>query len=98
MSNSNKMSVKLNANQRKMIEETFVPANDEERETLQCILKEVRWIDIKPFSHNIVGLELQMLADQHGYDDKKIALVVKTFGLDKKGWMHLIKIAEDEEK
>ena len=75
----------------KMIANIFSPKNDEEIKTLSSIAEESKYIDIKPYSHNIVGLNLQILNKNHNYDDEKIKLVVKTFGLDKKGWGYLLK-------
>ena len=66
------------------------PKTKEEYENLACIAEESRWIDIKPYSHNIVSLTLRMLEEDHHYDEEKIKLVVKTFGLDKKGWGYLL--------
>jgi hypothetical protein len=82
------------------IEKVFAPQNEKELKDLMCIAEEARWIDIKPYSHNIVGITLRMLDENHKYDEEKIKLVVKTFGLDKKGWGYLLgdtAESEDEE-
>lgn len=68
----------------------FKPSNIEEFETLIKILDESLFINIKPYSHNLVMINLTILSEKHQYDKEKIALVVKTFGLDKKGWKHLL--------
>ena len=73
------------------IAKVFSPKNNDEMKTLWSIAEESKYIDIKPYSHNIVGLELQILNKNHNYDNEKIKLVVKTFGLDKKGWGYLLK-------
>jgi hypothetical protein len=72
------------------IHHIFKTKNPEELETLVSILDESLFIDIKPYSHNLVMINLTILQKNHQYDKEKIALVVKTFGLDKKGWKHLL--------
>jgi hypothetical protein len=72
------------------IKKTFAPNDDKELGELMRIEKESMYIDIKPYSHNIVGLSLRILSETYKYDDEKIKLVVKTFGLDKKGWGYLL--------
>lgn len=48
------------------------------------IEEQVPWIDIKPYSHNIIGLLLSQIAEEYG---KKAAnKAIRDFGLDKKGW------------
>ena len=43
-------------------------------------------IDIKPFSHNIISLELiRLVSEQFGQDVAN--QLIKDFGLDTKGWM-----------
>jgi len=79
------------------IEKVFAPQDEKELEVLMRIAEEARWIDIKPYSHNIVGLSLSILGKTHNYDKEKIKLVVKTFGLDRKGWGHLLGDAEESE-
>ena len=74
----------------KSIREIFEPKDDKEFENLMRIGKEIKFVDIKPYSHNIIGLTLNMLSENNNYDDEKIKLVVKTFGLDKKGWGYLL--------
>jgi hypothetical protein len=44
-----------------MISKVFSPKNEKEIKTLWSIAEESRYIDIKPYSHNIVGLNLQIL-------------------------------------
>ena len=75
---------------KRICKEVFSPESEEELANLFTIAFESRWIDIKPYSHNIVGLTLRMLDEDQHYDEEKIKLVVKTFGLDKKGWDYLL--------
>ena len=58
---------------------------DEQKKILVNIEKEVYWIDKKPYSHNIVGLQLTRL-NELGFDDEMMKKVIKMFRLDKKGW------------
>ena len=61
-----------------------------EEMVLQTIENESKYIDIKPFSHNIVGLELQMLSEQFNYTNAQIKEVVKKYNLHKKGWAYVL--------
>lgn len=82
----------LTSNQRcwgNLIDEEFPDITAEQKKHLLIIAKEVDWIDIKEYSHNIVGLELRIL-DEGGFGNDKINKVVKLFGLDKKGWGYLL--------
>jgi hypothetical protein len=74
----------------KSIRKIFEPKDDKEFENLMRIGKEIKFVDIKPYSHTIIGLTLNILSENNNYDDEKIKLVVKTFGLDKKGWGYLL--------
>jgi hypothetical protein len=74
----------------KRIMEIFSPESTDELSALVSICWEERFVDIKSFSHNIITLKLILLSSVHKYDDAKIQLVVKTFGLDKKGWDYLL--------
>ena len=64
----------------------FAPTSDDELDNLFSIAEESKYIDIKPYSHNIVSIALRILDEQYHYDDEKMKLVIKTFKLDKKGW------------
>ena len=72
------------------IEQIFCPQTERERKCLYSIAQEVDFIDIKPYSHNIIGLNLEILKDKEGYYDSKLKEVVKMFKLDKKGWGYLL--------
>lgn len=48
------------------------------------IEKEIPFVDIKPFSHNIINMELRMVSKEYG---KIVANnMVIQLGLDKMGW------------
>ncbi len=70
--------------------EIFSPESTDELSALVSIWWEERFVDSKSFSHNIISLNLILLASVHKYDDAKIQLVIKTFGLDEKGWDYLL--------
>ena len=48
------------------------------------ILHEIPYIDIKPFSHNIISLELRLVSEQFGQDVAN--QLIEDIGLDTKGW------------
>ena len=48
------------------------------------ILEEIPWVDIKPFSHNIISLELGIISENYGKDVSN--QLIKDFKLDKMGW------------
>ena len=82
----------LTENQRcwgNLIDEEFPDTTAEQKKCLLSIAREVDFIDIKPYSHNIVGMELGFL-DKAGFDKQKIKEVVKLFGLEDKGWKYLL--------
>lgn len=53
-------------------------------ELRQRIIDEIPFIDVKPYSHNIIGIVLQQIADGFGHEEALKA--IKELGLDKKGW------------
>ena len=53
-------------------------------ELIAQIRKEIPYIDIKPYSHNIIGLVLGQIADKFGKEEAEKQ--IKTLGLDKRGW------------
>ena len=48
------------------------------------IEKEVSYVDLKPFSHNIISLCLQMIMNDYGKEEANKA--VKELGLKRLGW------------
>ena len=48
------------------------------------IREEVEYINLKPYSHNIISICLSMIAKQYGQDSANKA--IRDFELDKKGW------------
>ena len=53
-------------------------------ELIAQIRTEIPYIDIRPYSHNIIGIVLGQIADQFG--DAEAEKLIKTLGLDKRGW------------
>eukprot|EP01043_Picozoa_sp_COSAG02_P079592 COSAG02_NODE_18498_length_935_cov_0.991627_1_plen_82_part_00 len=52
------------------------------------ILHEIPYIDIKPFSHNIISLELRLISEKYGIHTAN--QVIEDFALDVKGWHKII--------
>ena len=73
------------------IDKIFCPQTERERKCLLTIAREVDFADIRPYSHNIIDMNMRILeAEQEGYYKTKIQEVVKMFGLDDKGWEYLL--------
>ena len=52
------------------------------------ILNEIPYLDIKPYSHNIISLTLQMIEDDYGVE--VVRGIIKDFKLDEKGWGYIL--------
>jgi len=48
------------------------------------IKKEVPYVDLKPFSHNIISIGLMIIAKEYGKEEANKA--IRDFGLDELGW------------
>ena len=55
---------------------------------IKTIKKEIPFVDIKPFSHNIINLELQILSEKFGED--KVKQVISETKLKHLGWGHIL--------
>ena len=55
-----------------------------EEEIIEKIEEEIPYIGIKPFSHNIIGLELLCYTEIKG--EKATYELIKELGLDELGW------------
>jgi len=42
------------------------------------------WVDVKPYSHNLIGIYLRMCADKYGQEEANN--IIKKTGLEKLGW------------
>ena len=58
------------------------------QEIIKKIKEEIPYIDIKPFSHNIIGLELSILEQVAGKE--AVIELVKTTRLKNLGWGYLL--------
>jgi hypothetical protein len=57
------------------------------KKALERIDKEIPYIDVKEYSHNIIGLQLGLLMRICSKEQVKKIVIEK--GLDKMGWEHL---------
>lgn len=48
------------------------------------IARQARYVDIKPYSHNIISLTLGMIAEHYGQEEANKAII--DFDLEEKGW------------
>lgn len=54
------------------------------KELRKQIFNERKWVDIKPYSHNIISLCLQMISNKYGKDEAN--KTIKDFDLNELGW------------
>lgn len=64
--------------------------NSTATEIILKIESEADYIDIKPYSHNLVSIYLLTLKEKYGFTPKQVSNIVKLYNLDKKGWKHLL--------
>ena len=50
----------------------------------ESIIKEIPYIDIKQYSHNIIGIQLSLIDKKYGHEE--VLKTIKEFKLDTKGW------------
>ena len=62
--------------------------NDKLKELYSKIEEEVPYIDIKPFSHNLIGLSLRQIANEFGQDRANEA--IEHFDLEELGWSKVV--------
>ena len=63
---------------------------DEKEDIIKKIKSEIPFVDIKPFSHNIISLKLELLAEKYGQEEvNKLILSTKLKDL---GWAPLVLI------
>ncbi len=53
-------------------------------EIIKNIKSEIPYVDIKPFCHNIISLELRLLAEEYGQEEAN--KLIRTTKLSKLGW------------
>lgn len=59
------------------------------KELRKKIREEVDWVDIKPHSHNIIGLILRQISGSYG--DGHANKAIRDFGLETLGWSQITK-------
>jgi len=57
------------------------------KELRKQILNERDWVDIKPYSHNIISICLQILSEDYGQDEAN--KVIRDFDLTELGWREI---------
>jgi len=58
--------------------------NPEYKKHLDIIKREIPYVDIKPYSHNIISLRLRLIGEQFG--DEYANKIITDYELDKLGW------------
>lgn len=59
-------------------------AEAEFNDSVERIKKEIPFVDIKPYSHNIITLVLESISQKFG--DAKVNQVIKDLNLQRLGW------------
>ena len=62
-------------------------------EIIATIKKEIPFVDIKPYSHNIINLELNILEEVAG--EEAVLELIKTTELKNLGWGWIVRLAEE---
>jgi len=57
-------------------------------EIINKIKKEIPYVDVKPYSHNIIGLQLNVLADKYGQEE--VEKIVRETNLKNIGWGYIL--------
>jgi hypothetical protein len=57
-------------------------------EIINKIKKEIPYVDVKPYSHNIIGLELNVLAEKYGQEE--VEKIVRETNLKNIGWGYIL--------
>tara|TARA_R100000353_G_scaffold173406_1_gene139694 strand:+ start:161 stop:373 length:213 start_codon:yes stop_codon:yes gene_type:complete len=57
---------------------------------IEIIKKEIPWVDIKPFSDNIINIELRILAENYGQNE--VIELVKNTKLKELGWGYILEV------
>jgi len=55
---------------------------------IEKIKQEIPFIDVKPFSHNIISLELRLLEEKFG--EEEVYNLINSTDLKYKGWGHIV--------
>jgi len=60
-------------------------------ELRQAIINELMYVDIRPYSHNLVGLYMDELERNYGIKEVKRIVNDHAFWWESKGWGHLVR-------
>ena len=63
-------------------------SNKTKDQIIEKIKQEIPFIDVKPFSHNIISLELRLLEEKYG--EKEVYNLINSTDLKYKGWGHIV--------
>ena len=58
-------------------------------ELKQVIENEIPFIDIKPYSHNIISITLKIINDDYG-EQEAINIIADNYDLQQKGWGYIL--------
>jgi hypothetical protein len=64
--------------------------NSTQNDQIINILNELSYVDIKPFSHNIIAMEISILEKDYGEQALKILFNRKKKMWTEKGWGHCV--------
>jgi hypothetical protein len=66
--------------------------NKTKEELISIIKKEIPYVDKKPYSHNIINIQLEILGKKYGMEEAK--KLIKKTKLKNLGWGHILKMNE----
>ena len=58
-------------------------------ELRQVIENEIPFIDIKPYSHNIISITLRIINDEYG-EQEAVNIIADNYELQEKGWGYIL--------
>ena len=61
---------------------------NDKKEIINKIKEEIPYVDIKPYSHNIISLELRILGENYGQEE--VISLIKSTRLKELGWGYLL--------
>ena len=70
--------------------------NKTKEELISIIKKEIPYVDKKPYSHNIINIQLEILGKKYGEEEVK-KLIKKTKLINSMNWDDYIEEEEEEE-
>lgn len=70
---------------------SYKMASDDLKQLYDHIEDELLWVDIRPYSHNIVGLLLRELEHKYGEEHVRVCLENNADTFAERGWAHLLK-------